>query len=69
MYLKFLAFISFVHMKCIDVSHCNTNTNELTITSILLSLRNVENKWDYVLYFLIGLFSDLDQGKVNVSYI
>jgi len=51
-------------MKCIDVSHCNTNTNERTITSILLSLRNVENKWDYVLYFLIGLFSDLDQGNV-----
>ena len=64
-YLISLAFTSFVHMKCIDVSHCDT-TNELTITSILLSLRNVENKHEYVLYFLIGLFSDLDQGKVNV---
>ena len=67
-YLISLAFISFVHMKCIDVSHCDT-TNELTITSILLSLRNVENKHEYVLYFLIGLFSDLDQGEKCVSFM
>ena len=67
-YISYLLrlYLSCAILKCnIDVSHCNCNTtNELTITSILLSLHNVENKWDYVLYFLIGLFSDLDQGNV-----
>ena len=59
-----------VYFICARCVLCHCYTNELTTISFLsTSLHNTENKREYVLYFLIGLFSDLDQGNVNVSYM